>query len=205
MKKLLLSALAVCAFTFSNAQETETETFGFAHGDIFVEGNVMFNSSNDKNTEIKTNGVNFMPTAGYFINDDLAVGVNLNIGSNKSEQAGTDTSDWSNFGAGVFARYYFLDLGKRFKTYGQFGVGFDSSKDGMADVKYTDINVGAGLGLNYFVKNNIAISVGLTDLIGFNSSKSDIDGDKGTTSFGMNLNEHNNFFSNATFGLLFKF
>ena len=61
MKKLLLSALAVCAFTFSNAQETEsTETsFGFAKGDIIVEGNVGFGSNSEKEEDYKENKQKF--------------------------------------------------------------------------------------------------------------------------------------------------
>lgn len=208
MKKLLLSALAVCAFTFSNAQETETTetSFGFAKGDIIVEGNVGFDSSNDKNSETKTNGFDFNPKAGYFMTDDLAVGIQLMVGSSKTEVDGDETSKSSTIGAGVFARYYFLELGKRFKTNVEFGVGFDSEKWGVDDtVTYTDINVGLGLGLNYFVKDNIAITYGLSNLVGFTSSKSDVDGDKGSNGFNVNINEMNNFFGGAQFGLLFKF
>ena len=39
MKKILLSALAVFAFSFANAQE-ETSSFGFSKGDFILEGNI---------------------------------------------------------------------------------------------------------------------------------------------------------------------
>src|SRR5690554_3420151 len=122
MKKLILSAAAVFALTFANAQE-ETPTYGFSEGNFFVEGNIGFNSTNDKNTDTKTNSFNFNPKAGYFISDDLAVGLDLGFGSNKSEVSGTNVVENSVVGIGAFARYYFLDLGARFKTYGEFGVG----------------------------------------------------------------------------------
>ena len=219
MKKLLLSALAVCAFTFSNAQETETtETFGFAQGDIFVEGNLGFDSKNDKNTEEKSNGFNFNPKAGYFLSDDLAVGAELMVGSTKGKDividgmvmaSGNDVKT-SNFGAGVFARYYFLELGKRFKVNTEFGIDFGSTKyddgvDGTDDVKLNGINAGLGLGLNYFVKDNIAITFGLSDLVSFSSEKYDFDGAENVSEFNANLNVLNNFFTDAQFGLLFKF
>ena len=207
MKKLLLSALAVCAFTFSNAQETETtETFGFAQGDIFVEGNLGFDSTNNKNTETKTNGFDFNPKGGFFLSDDLAVGVELTVGSNKTEVAGTETSKTTNFGAGVFARYYFLELGKRFKTNVEFGVGFDSEKNGVTNAVTTSgVEANLGLGLNYFVKDNIAITFGLSDLLSYSSMKADTDGAKNVSEFNANLNVLNNFFTDAQFGLLFKF
>lgn len=217
MKKLLLSALAVCAFTFSNAQETETTetSFGFAKGDIFVEGNVGFGSTNDKNNDAKTSSFDFNPKVGYLLSDKLAVGVELMVGSTKGEDiviegttvASGNDAKVSNFGAGVFARYYFLELGKRFKVNTELGLGFGSTKydDGSDDIKKNGINAGLGLGLNYFVKDNIAITFGLSDLLSFSSEKYDVDGAENVTEFNANLNVMNNFFADAQFGLLFKF
>ena len=119
MKKLLFAA-ALVAFGFTaNAQEEQT--FGFAEGDVIVEGNLGFNSENDKNTEIETSAFEFNPKVGYFLSDDLAVGVQLMLDTDKETDGMADTeTKTTTFGAGVFARYYFLDLGKRFKTYGEF-------------------------------------------------------------------------------------
>jgi len=125
MKKVLFAAVAVFAFGMANAQE-ETKSFGFNQSDIFLEGNLGFSSTNDKNTEEKTSELNFNPKVGYFISDKLALGVELMAGSYKEEVAGSDVYKASNFGAGVFARYYFLDLGERFKTYAEAGLGFNS-------------------------------------------------------------------------------
>jgi outer membrane protein len=125
--------------------------------------------------------------------------------------ADTETKT-TTFGAGVFARYYFLDLGKRFKTYGEFGVGFDSAKTEVEvpgvdvdDFKTNGIGAGLGLGLNYFVKENIAINFALTDVLSFRSDKADVDGAEAVTSFNGNLNVFNNFFQTAQFGLTWKF
>ena len=71
MKKLLFAAAAVFAFATANAQE-EGSTFGFSQGNILLEGNLGFSSSNDKNTETKTNSFEFNPKAGYFLNDKFA-------------------------------------------------------------------------------------------------------------------------------------
>lgn len=201
----ILSAMAVFALSFANAQEGEP-TFGFSEGDFFVEGNIGFGSTNDKNTEVKTSSFNFNPKVGYFISEDLAVGLDLGFGSNKTEVAGTDVAKVSAVGFGGFARYYFLDLGKRFKTYGEFGVGYATANDKIAEVKTNTIGVGAGLGINYFVTESFAINFGLADILSYSSSKTDIDGDEGSNEFGFGFGEFNNFFgTTATFGLTFKF
>lgn len=204
MKKVLLSAVAILGFTFANAQEEEAATgFGFAQGDIIVEGNLGFSSTNDKNTETKTNDFRFNPKVGYFLNDKFAVGVELGVGSDKTEVAGTETDKNSNFDAGVFGRYYFLELGKRFKTYAEAGVAIESGKAGLADAKYSGFGFGAGLGMNYFVSDSFAINFGLTDILSYSSKK--WDGAENVSEFDANVNVFNNFFTTAQFGLTYKF
>lgn len=205
MKKVILSAMAVFALSFANAQEGEP-TFGFSEGDFFVEGNIGFGSTNDKNTEVKTSSFEFNPKAGYFISEDLAVGLELGFGSNKTEAAGTDIAKNSVVGFGGFARYYFLDLGARFKTYGEFGIGYATANDKIADAKVNGFGAGLGLGINYFVTENIAINFGLADILSYSSEKGDWDGAEAENSFNFGFGEFNNFFGGtATFGLTYKF
>src|SRR5690554_7434983 len=125
MKKLILSMAAVAMIaTTAQAQE---KTFGFNEGDVLLEGNISFSSTNDKNTDVKENSFTFAPKAGYFLTDDFAVGVQLDVTNSKTEAVALENKE-NAFGAGVFGRYYFLDLGQRFKTYGELGLGFASYK-----------------------------------------------------------------------------
>src|SRR5690554_1232733 len=205
MKKLILSAAAVFALTFANAQEGEP-TFGFSEGDFLIEGNIGFGSTNDKNTETKTSGFNFNPKAGYFISDDLAIGLELGFGSNKAEVAGTEVSKSSSVGIGAFARYYFLDLGARFKTYGEFGLDYNTKNfKTPGDYKVNTLGVGATLGINYFVTENFAINFALADILSYSSSKGDWSGAEAENEFNFGFGQFNNFFSTAQFGLTFKF
>ena len=224
MKKIILSVAAVFAFGFANAQEEvkEAKGFGFAKGNIIVEGNLGFNSGKETLSaagtdfeENKTSGFSFNPKAGYFVSDKLAVGVELGIGSGKEETTDliantTDEEKTNSFGAGVFARYYFLDLGQRFKTYTEAGLGFGSTKNemnGTETSKVTNFGLGIDLGINYFVTENFAINFGLADVLAFNSSKTEVPGggeSKGSEISG-NFNVFNNFFNTAQFGLTWKF
>ncbi len=201
MKKLLLSALSVFAFSFSNAQETEASEFGFSQGDIFVEGTMQFNSTNDKNTETKTNAFTFTPKAGYFLNDKFAAGLNLAIGSTKSETPGVADTKSSNFGVRAFGRYYFLDLGKRFKTYTEFGVAYNNREVSSEDSN--GFGFDAGLGVNYFIKKNIAITYGFSNILSYTSEKTD--GAKAESDFRFGLNNNSNFFGESQVGLMFIF
>ncbi|KVV15400.1 outer membrane beta-barrel protein [Flavobacterium sp. TMP13] len=203
MKKILLTAVAVFAFSFANAQDS-SKSFGFSEGDVLVEGNFSFNSTNDKNTDTKTNSLGFNPKVGYFLTDKFALGLELEVANGSTEVAGIDTKKSSNFGAGVFGRYYFLELGERFKTYAEVGVDFNNGKDGLGNMetKYSGVGFGAGLGLNYFVTENFAINFGLSDILGYSSYK--VEDGKAVSGFGANLNVFNNFFATANFGLTFK-
>lgn len=204
MKKIVLTLAALASFTFASAQEGETSTFGFGEGNILLEGNLGFNSTNDKNTEEKTSHFEINPKVGYFISDDFAIGVELAYSSDKEEDpAGEVTAN--TFGAGAFGRYYFLDLGERFKTYGELGAGFVSTKQEMGgmEAKANGFGVGLGLGMNYFVTESFAINFALSDVLSYTSAKAD-EGEA-VTEFNGNINVFNNFFTTAQFGLTFKF
>ena len=198
MKKIVLSLAVLATGVAAQAQEG----FGFKKGDVLLEGNVGFNTTNDKNSDTKENTFNFTPKAGYFINDKFALGIELGIGSDKTTVNGTDTDKNSNFDAGVFGRYYFLELGQRFKTYAEVGVAYKSGKATLAEVKYSGFGAKAGLGINYFVTPKMAINFGLSNVLAFNTMK--VKGAEAVSEFDANVNVFNNFFNTATFGLTFK-
>ncbi|KGO78575.1 hypothetical protein Q762_15155, partial [Flavobacterium cauense R2A-7] len=155
---------------------------------------------------------NFNPKAGYFLTDKIAVGVELNLASGKTEVTDmtvtpnvTNEGKTNSFGAGVFARYYFLDLGQRFKTYAEAGLGFGSQKwetNGTETRKDSNFGLGIDLGMNYFVTEKMAINFGLANVLGFNSGKSEFPGGGETKSSSVNgnFNVFNNFFDTPTFG-----
>ncbi len=211
MKKIILTVAAVFVLGFANAQDKkEAKGFGFSKGDLYVEGNMAMTSKNDKDLDAKTSSIKFSPSVGYFISDNFAVGVNLNVNSSKGTtiSTGTDYSKKSGFGFGAYGRYYFLEIGQRFKTYTQFGFDVTSNKDGVGtSTKSNEFALKAGLGMNYFVTPKIAISFGLADVLSYNTLKSDDLGSnpKGNSGMNVNLNVFNNFFNTPTFGALYKF
>ncbi len=210
MKRVFIALAVIAGLSFSaNAQE-----FGFKQGDVLLEGSVGFNSTDNKNTEKKSTNFNFTPKAGYFLSDNVAVGVLLNLYSNKIEDYSTGGSTTKNngLGFGVFGRYYFLEIGKRFKTYGEAGLGYSTMKSEVetggttvTGPKTNTLDFNVGVGANYFVTERLLLNVGLTNLINVGSSKVDVSGAKATTNYGVQLGSINNVFSIATFGLAYKF
>jgi len=207
MKKLLLTLTAVAGLTLaSNAQE-----FGFEKGNFIVEGSFGVSTLNNKNDDSKESSFQITPKAGYFVTDKIAVGVSLGYGQDKNTTnpaAGKHEETESAFSAGVFGRYYFLDLGSRFKTYTEAGVGYVNSTIEETDVdklKANGFGAGLGLGVNYFLTDKIAVNFALADIINYSTAKVDVDGAESVSSFNANVNVFNNFFSTAKFGLTFKF
>jgi outer membrane protein len=112
-------------------------------------------------------------------------------------------------GAGVFARYYFLELGQRFKTYSEFGIAFSSGKRELSttenavlleDFETSGIGTGLSLGMQYFVTQKLAINFGLSNVLSFSSVKetnnlSAVTNERKTSNFSGNLNVFNNFFN----------
>ncbi|MEO0037856.1 MAG: hypothetical protein RIQ59_1067 [Bacteroidota bacterium] len=200
MKKIILTVAAVFALSFANAQDKKESGFGYAKGDIVLGGNIKMSSSTDEvgGVSTKTSSSMIGPDVAYFIDDNFALELGLAIGSSK---VGTTTTATSNIAVG--ARYYFLNLGERFKTYTNFGLNFGSNDNGGNGAEKTStLGLGAGLGMNYFLTSKVAINFGLGNVISYDSSKT---GDAKSSSMNVNLNEFNNFFSKPTFGVSYKF
>ena len=203
MKKIILTMAAVFALTFANAQdkkEKKEASFGFSEGDFYLGGRVQYNSTKNDNgtTSVTTTTTNFSPEAGYFLSDKFAITAGLAIG-------GTDngTTKDKTFGVKVGGRYYFLNLGERFKTFTNFGIGFGSDDNGGNSAPKTNtLSVGGGLGMNYFITPSLAIDFGLANVLSYDSSKTD---SAKTSSLDLNANVFNNFFGTTTFGLIYKF
>lgn len=94
MKKVLLSAVALVAFTFANAQETDGG-YKPKKGTITTEVGLVGGLNNTDfalNSNATTTAVKFR----YFFKDDMALRIGLGVNSNKTEQV--DNSNPANVG-----------------------------------------------------------------------------------------------------------
>jgi outer membrane protein len=142
MKKIILTAAAVFAFSFANAQDAKS--FGFAKGDVLLGGNV---------TSVTNGSTVISPMLSYFVTDKVALEAGFT--SVSSNNAGTTNL----FSVGM--KYQMMKLGERFNVF--TGAGLN-----IGDALTT---FGAGVHLNYSVTQHLSVGWHLGDLISYSKPK----------------------------------
>lgn len=204
MKTKFLIIATLFTFSFVNAQQVDADEemnsakgVTFQSGDMFLEGSIKISTGGD------VDYYGFSPKFGYFLNDKFAVGAKLSYESYERE---APESKNDVFGVGAFARYYFLELDKkRFKAYGEAGLGFGRNKNEIEGIEDTDNSITADInvGLNYFFTKNVAVTFTLANILSYNSVSPE-DGPSSNT-FQLNINLFENIFNQPQFGLLYRF
>lgn len=177
MKKLALLFVFVFVAGFGVAQAQTDQ------GNIMVGGLINFSSQSGETTVDGTStdnptttnfGIN--PLGGYFVTDNLAVGVDIGFMSESTNDNGDpETITRSNMiQGGVFGRYY-LRPADMVGIYGQLGVGFGSgSSETEVDGTTTDgpdrtlIAAGISPGITIFPSESVGIDFRVGN-IGYNS------------------------------------
>jgi len=157
MKMLTKTILAIIAFVCTT-QVISAQTVG--KGAWMVGGSAGFDIQSIKDVDDSQTTIFLDPTVGYFIADDLAIGLHLGF---RSESVGGNSA--STFGLGPFVRYYVTD-----PIFIQAFVDLDLSENGR------DPNFGAEVGYSWFLNNGLAIEPAL-----YFSTGNDI------THFGLNI------------------
>lgn len=204
MKKLLLTAAAVFAFGFANAQESNGE--GFGKGSMFLSGTV--NYSSQKTDDLKVNEFTVAPKFGYFVSENIALGLGLGLANGKVNSDGDTVAENKTTSFGAFGRYYiktakfapFAELNVNYATtsteYTEFMGELTPFGDGT-DINTLSVNVAPGF--NYFISNNFALEASV-GILGYSSAKPDVDNAESTNKFNIGLN-----LSNVNFGIVYKF
>ena len=196
MKKLLFTAaIAVLGFTSVNAQE-DTTVGGFEKGDVFISGTVAFGTETEG--DFDSNKFEIAPKAGYFVSDNIAVGLKAGFTTWSADVDGTDTVDANEFAVGVFGRYYFAPA-SQFSLFTELGVDYTSGDDKLADVGYDGVDVAFAPGISYFVSKNFAIEA-TVGVLGYSTTEADFDGAESVDNFNVGLN-----FEDISFGVVYKF
>lgn len=200
MKKIVLTVAAVFAFGFANAQEETTE--GFKKGDAFISGAVGFGST--KTGDFKTSEFEIAPSVGYFVTENIALGVAFGYGSSKIDNGTADAKN-STLSVGAFGRYYFTPASK-FSIFGQLGVNYMSYDDEfnleagtLADSKGNGFGVAVAPGVSYFLAKNFAIEATF-GILSYETLNPDEDGVDSTNGFNFGLDMRD-----IRLGLVYKF
>lgn len=171
---VLAFLLTATTFTMVNAQS-------FKKSDRILEGTAAYTKATDVKASWSLN-----PSVGYFVTSKVALGVAGSFG----DDAGTKTTC-----VGAFGRCYFMTVGKNLNVYSQVGVSANSLND---TAKTTSTSAGLGLGANYTLTSRLGLSVGLTDLISYESQDSH-------SVMTVGFSGINNPLATAKFGLIYRF
>ncbi len=144
MKKIILTAAAVLAISFANAQDKKDSGFGFVKGDFLLGGNV---------TSVTNGQTVIAPTVSYFISDKMAL--EAGIAARSGGTAGSSTD----FSLGM--KYQMLKLGERFNVF--TGANLMLGKDMTS--------FAAGVHLNYSVTQHLSVGWHLGDLLSYSKPK----------------------------------
>lgn len=214
MKKLVLAG-AIALFGLSNAQ--------IAKGTTYISGQVGYSQKENNNDDSKVESFKVLPTVGYFVGTNLAVGLGVGYKSDKTTETTNNSlivsevkNTESAFVVAPFVRKYWTIADKLY-IFGQLEVpmefgqvkeegtstttigGTTTTASTSTKANYTSIGVNVKPGLDYFLNKNWSIEATIGEF-GYNTSKFDTDGAKSVNNykFGLNL-------SAVTFGVKYVF
>lgn len=143
-------------------------------GNYFLQGASSMGFSAEKYTTIsggtstassKSTHFSFRPKAGYFIIDNLPVGLSIYTSTYRTKYIDNDNKNSSiDFSIGPFARFYFLPQDKiRPMAEVNLNFGISNSKSTYSgstnESKYGYTDFGIGAGASYFITDNIAFDL----------------------------------------------
>ena len=183
MNKSLILALSLAMVTTLTHAQTSSGDLMFGGGIAFSSNARQADNSNDYSS------VSFSPSAGYFINDNFAVGLSFSVASVKAGVAPNRSSE-NSFGFGPFARYYFFTSNEQFAIFGQAGLSLSSGKETTAGgfvTKSSSTTFSLFPGAAYFFNEHWALELSITgfQINSYDPNKNN-DNDKSTfVSFGL--------------------
>jgi outer membrane protein W len=200
MKKLfLLAVVTVFAFSYVDAQNEDKHKFteGWQQGNWYASGSLGFTSS--KQGDDKDNFFVVMPQVGYFITEDIVVGLGVGYMSDKSESGSSEITE-NTFMVGPFAKWFCYPT-QQFSPYIGAHVNYMSinNDNGSTDIKEDGFEIAATLGFNYWVSNCITLKAQYAAL-SYQTQKADVSGAEAQNTFSAGFN-----LKNISFGVGFRF
>jgi hypothetical protein len=151
MKKLfILAFISLVALSVCRAQTTQ--------GSMMLGGGISYENVSYKNmydTDGTQTSLYFIPTFGYFVADNLAVGINLGIMSS-DETEGEYDSKYTEFGVGPILRWYKPTSNEDFSFFLQasvmYSMGNETYSNGFAETEIasSQLDIGVSPGFAYF-------------------------------------------------------
>lgn len=182
MKKLAIGFLLSGAAISSHAQTTAGKIL--LSGDMAYYANSREDSGSGNSTKQTYRQYGISPTLGYFLRDNLAVGLTGSVGRYRNEYENTTPGSYNSSNTsyaqsvGPFVRYYHM-VNEKFGLYGQLAGGYQHGSDRTSDnrpnaaTSRSSYNGGFGSltpGLVFFPTEKLGLQLTLGNL-GYTASK----------------------------------
>jgi hypothetical protein len=151
MKRKTIILLLIVIFFTTDTYCQLTKGFWLFGGN----GSIISSSTTFMNTSYKYSSIILKPRAGYFIINNLALGLNLEYNYSKSGIGSPLITSSQAIGIGPFIRYYFLSEGKRYNLLGELNGNYNkniNSKDGYYQYSFLG-------GLAIFLNSSVAVEI----------------------------------------------
>lgn len=153
-------------------------------GSLAFGGGIRYSSTKTDYYSQETTEFSFQPSAGYFVADNLAVGITLSMTSEKYDY-GTGNNKTNNLVAGPFARYYKFTSNEKFAFTGEVGFMFGSNKfkpSAGTETKGGSTNFYIAPGFTYFLSDKWGLDLQLRGITYSSSDPNkDVDNDKSSS------------------------
>lgn len=169
MKKILCLFLLVA---FGMAAKAQTSAGSILLGGGFRLSSTTYETAAD---DLKASSFSITPSAGYFLSDNFALGVDIEFSSNKY----TNDDKENDISVSPFVRFYKFLAEDKFAFYGQGNVSIASGKydpDTGNETKTSSFGISASPGFAYFFNEKWSLDLQLAG-ISFRSYDPDKDGD----------------------------
>jgi hypothetical protein len=146
-------------------------TLGFSSADSKIKR--VLNNVEQTNSGPVSLQLNLSPNVGYFLADDLVLGIGMDYTFGRFKEANTDRTEDSNLLFGPFFRYYY-DLGENMAFFGEIDLGFGNSSDDQfignnkQSITTNIFSIGVGPGFTIYSNN----AIGIETMFKYNFSRS---------------------------------
>ncbi|MFZ6010648.1 MAG: outer membrane beta-barrel protein [Bacteroidota bacterium] len=173
-----------------------------------IGGGIVYSSTKyDYTPQSSYNSLSLIPTLGYFVKDNLAIGLQVGYHWNGSDIGPSQSSRRNGLGFGPFIRYYVPTSNSNFAVYAQFSTSInlgkqkDQNGSNSFEANYRDIDAGIAPGFVYFFNQHWAVELQLEG-VSYSNNDPNTDADNDTRrSFLIGLNS----LSPSTIGFRYHF
>lgn len=164
MRKKLLAIVLCCGFAGTASAQINSGTV-IAGGSLGVSTYTEAYGNNERTIR----SLDFYPSIGFFIRDNLAVGLNTGWNNSRDKNAGAQQEN-SGFRVGIFTRKY-RSLSKGFYLFGEAGAGYDRQKQDNTSANQNSyqtrntFRVYVYPGVSYAVGRRLQLEAALADLL----------------------------------------